>query len=241
MSDMFELLGAPSERSVLVIVDHASNHVPDDIELGIPIKSYTDHIAYDIGVAEVARYMMEHTGFMTVLAKHSRLVADLNRYPEDAGVIPLSSDGIDIPGNVLSREQRTERINRYFHPYHDQLGALIDELWPRLIISLHSFTPHLRTSSEARPWHVGVLYNNYQLASRRAIDFLKEQELVVGDQLPYSGKDLNATMNRQAEKRYIAYTGIEIRQDMISHEFGQRRFANILYRMCTKILSSLAQ
>jgi predicted N-formylglutamate amidohydrolase len=51
---------------------------------------------------------------------------------------------------------------------------------------------------------------------------------VVGDQLPYSGKLLNATMNRHAEGRGIAYLGIEMRQDLIGGPAGVTRWANML-------------
>ena len=39
--------------------------------------------------------------------------------------------------------------------------------------------------------------------------------MIVGDQLPYSGKLLNATMNRHAESNGIPYVGIEMRQDLV--------------------------
>jgi len=50
-----------------------------------------------------------------------------------------------------------------------------------------------------RPWHVGVLYNEDDRAARVAIPLLEAEGLMVGDQEPYSGRLLNATMNRHAE------------------------------------------
>jgi hypothetical protein len=83
---------------------------------------------------------------------------------------------------------------------HDALAALLDAAPPALILSLHSFTPSLRSApEEARPWQVGVLYNADDRAARLAIPLLAAEGLVVGDQQPYSGKLLNATMNRHAE------------------------------------------
>jgi predicted N-formylglutamate amidohydrolase len=35
MTEAFEISGVPSERGVLIVGDHASNHVPDDIDLGL--------------------------------------------------------------------------------------------------------------------------------------------------------------------------------------------------------------
>src|SRR3546814_9587781 len=64
--------------------------------------------------------------------------------------------------------------------------------------------------------------------ARMAIPMLQAAGLHVGDQLPYSGKLLNATMNRHAEGNGIPYLGIEMRQDLVSDEAGQRKFAGVL-------------
>ncbi len=241
MIEPFEILGVPQKRGVLIVVDHASNHVPADIDLGIDPQFLEDHIAYDIGVANIARYMAEKTGHIAILATVSRLVVDLNRFPDEANVIPPRSDGVEITGNAVDDEERAARLDRFFRPYHDRLARLIQDLDPVLILFLHSFTPKLRSGMmEMRPWEIGVLYNEQETASRLAIQFLEQEELVVGDQLPYSGKDLHATMKRQAEDIGKAYTEIEIRQDLIAHETGQRRFADILLRISDKIRTGLA-
>jgi predicted N-formylglutamate amidohydrolase len=241
MSVAFELIGEPKRGGILVVSDHASNHVPDDVKLGIDKEQLQRHIAWDIGVRDAARYMVELSGFAAFIGAHSRLVADLNRYPEDASAIPISSDGVMIPGNQLNAEQREERLSRYFHPYHQALEDLLSRAQPALIISLHSFTPRLETSpSEKRPWEIGVLYNQYEIASQIGMDFLESEGLQIGDQLPYSGKLLNATMNRHAEAHDIPYIGIEIRQDLISNPVGQERFAAILAEMGQYIVEKLA-
>ncbi|MEP2104043.1 MAG: N-formylglutamate amidohydrolase [Parasphingorhabdus sp.] len=241
MTEPYEIFGVPQERGVLIVVDHASNHVPPDIDLGIDRALLEEHIAYDIGVANVARYMSETPGYLSILGTVSRLVVDLNRYPEEIGVIPKQSDGIEITGNAIDRAKREARLDRFFHPYHNRVAGLVRDLDPVLMLFLHSFTPQLRTNgAESRPWEVGVLYNEYETASRLAIQFLEQEELVVGDQQPYSGKDLHATMKRQAEDIGKAYTEIEIRQDMVAEETGQRRFAEILLRTCDKMRTGLA-
>src|SRR3546814_9145245 len=53
---------------------------------------------------------------------------------------------------------------------------------------------------EHRPWQVGVLYNQDDRGARFTIPLLEAEGLNVGDQEPYSGKLLNATMNRHAEE-----------------------------------------
>lgn len=241
MTEPFEIHGTPQERGILIVVDHASNYVPDGVDLGITPDLLEEHIAYDIGVANIARYMSKSPGYLSILGTVSRLVVDLNRYPDEAGAIPLRSDGIEITGNMIDEKERNARLDQFFHPYHNRLAELVRDINPAFVLFLHSFTPNLRSGSpEKRPWEIGVLYNEYETASRLAIQYLEDEQLVVGDQQPYSGKDLHATMKRQAEDIGKAYTEIEIRQDLIAHETGQRRFADILLRMCDKIRTGLA-
>lgn len=242
MTGAFEISGVPSEGGVLIVVDHASNHVPDDIDLGIAPQFSEDHIAFDPGAAAIARMMTENTDYLAILGTVSRLVVDLNRYPEEAALIPQHSDGVEIVGNHISAEEKKSRIDRFFTPYHDRVRSLIADLKPSLVLSLHSFSPTLRSNREVRrPWDVGIMYNEYQTASRFALQFLEQESVLnVGDQLPYSGKDLNATMNRNCEAAGQPYFGIELRQDLIMEEAGQRRFADILLRTCDKIRTALA-
>lgn len=109
-----------------------------------------------------------------------------------------------------------------------------------MILSLHSFTPALASDPEqARPWHVGVLYNADDRLAAPAIAALSDEGMTVGDQLPYSGKLLNATMNRHAEANNIPYVGIEMRQDLVRDRAGQALFAARLARMCRKVALNL--
>ena len=140
------ILGNPVANGILVICDHASNHVPDDVDLGIDPALFGQHIAYDIGVEGVARFLVTLSDCGAYLATYSRLVVDLNRYPDDASAIPERSDGIEIVGNHMDPAGRAARLHRYFHPYHAGLETLLHEKLPALILSIHSFTPRLEPS-----------------------------------------------------------------------------------------------
>jgi predicted N-formylglutamate amidohydrolase len=236
----YRILGEPEHDGLLIIGDHASNLVPSDVDLGIAAPELDRHIAWDIGVAEVAQLIVSQYRCAAFLGNVSRLVTDLNRYPSDADVVPVQSDGLDIPGNNLSPGQREERIRRHFAPYHDRLAAILHDQRPALILSLHSFTPSLASRPEdRRPWEVGVLYNEAEAPSKHAIEFLDAAGICVGDQLPYSGKVLNATMNRHAEANGIPYIGIELRQNEVDQPAGQERFARILTEMCHYVSEKL--
>jgi predicted N-formylglutamate amidohydrolase len=234
--EAFSIVGEPQAGSVLVVVDHASNRVPADIDLGIPPELLGEHVAVDIGVAEVARLMAQETGTAAFLGNVSRLVCDFNRDEDAPALVPHSSDGHTIPGNMFDMAGREERLERFHRPYHDALARLLDRTPPRLIVSLHSFTPSLASRpEEERPWHCGVLYNEDDRASRLAMPLLEAEGLIVGDQKPYSGKLLNATMNRHAEDHRRPYFGIEVRQDLIGAAAGQAEWAERLARVANRV------
>jgi predicted N-formylglutamate amidohydrolase len=234
--EAFCIAGASQAGGILVISDHASNRVPEGIDLEIDPALLDEHVAIDIGVAGVARRMVEQPGIAAFLANVSRLVCDCNRDEDAPAVIPHSSDGHAIPGNLFDVEEREERLERFFRPYHNALAELLDGAPPRLIVSLHSFTPSLASKpEEQRPWQCGILYNEDDRASRLAIPLLEAEGLIVGDQQPYSGKLLNATMNRHAEAHGRPYFGIEVRQDLIGDEAGQAEWAERLVRVAGEV------
>ncbi len=240
--EAFCIAGEPHAGGILVVSDHASNRVPDDIDLGIDAALLNEHVAIDIGVAAVAQRMVDQPGIAAFLANVSRLVCDCNRDEDSPAVIPHSSDGHAIPGNLFDVEGREERLERFFRPYHAALAELLERVPPRLIVSLHSFTPSLASRpEEQRPWHCGVLYNADDRAARLAIPLLEAEGLIVGDQQPYSGKLLNATMNRHAEAHGRPYFGIEVRQDQIGDEAGQAEWAERLVRIARAVAEALPE
>ncbi|MCW0197553.1 N-formylglutamate amidohydrolase [Sphingopyxis sp.] len=240
MSEAWRQLGTPRAGGVLLIGDHASAQVPDDIGLGIDPALLGNHIAIDIGVAEVAALLVEAGAVdAAILGGVSRLVVDCNRDEDAPGAIPIASDGHAIPGNALDHDGREARLARFFRPYHDHIAGVIAAHRPAMILSLHSFTPSLASDpDQTRPWQVGVLYNADDRLAAPAIAALAAEGLIVGDQLPYSGKLLNATMNRHAEANGVPYVGIEMRQDLVGDAAGQALFAERLARMCGKMVKS---
>ena len=77
---------------LLLIGDHASNHVPEDIELGIASELLDEHIAVDIGVMPLAGMLCDRLGCAAVLGGVSRLVIDYNRELHAHGLIPERSE-----------------------------------------------------------------------------------------------------------------------------------------------------
>ena len=228
MTGWADIAGDPA-TDMLLIADHASARVPAGIDLGIEEALLGRHVAIDIGVAPLAAMLCARLGCPAILGNVSRLVIDLNREEDAAGLIPAISDGHAIPGNAtLSDEARAERIETLWRPYHAHLATRIAAETPRLLISLHSFTPRLATSDVPRPWQIGILYDRDDRAARIALPLLAAAGVVAGDNEPYSGKVLNATMNRHGEANGIAYLGIEVRQDLIGDAAGVAHWAERL-------------
>lgn len=233
----FQQIGQVQPGGIVCVCDHASNYVPEAVELGIPSKLLDTHIAIDIGVAGVAERMARRHSIPAHLALVSRLVVDLHREEDHAHVVPAESDGHLIPGNIGANVEG--RLASYYRPYHAAMAEWLDQADPELIISLHSFTPKLETSDEERPWEVALLYNQDDRAARHAIRLFSELGLTVGDNQPYSGRELNATMNRHAEAHGRPYCAIEVRQDLIATRADQARWAAMIADVCGRVALAL--
>lgn len=235
----YRQIGIPILGGIVCVVDHASNAVPADIDLGIPARLLHEHIALDIGTEAISEILANDHAIPAHIAAVSRLVCDLNREEAAPGLVPEASDGHPIPGNVGA--DREARLNRFHRPYHTALAEWLAAEEPALILSVHSFTPHLASLDAARPWEVGVLTNTDDRAARIAIPLLAAQGLNVGDNLPYSGRDLNYTMNRHAEDRGRPYLGIELRQDLVATPENHARWAALLANIAQRVASALVQ
>ncbi|MBE5072955.1 N-formylglutamate amidohydrolase [Erythrobacteraceae bacterium E2-1 Yellow Sea] len=222
----YRQIGTSRRGGIVCVADHASNHVPDDIPLGIPDDLLNEHIAVDIGVEGVAERMALRHNIPGHLATISRLVCDFHREEDHPNLVPAESDGHLIPGNIGADIEA--RLDRFYRPYHKAMAGWLDAIEPSLIISLHSFTPAMRSCDKPRPWEIALLYNQDDRAARHAIRLFSELGLTVGDNEPYSGKQLNATMNRHAEAYRRPYLAIEVRQDQILTRADQVRWASMI-------------
>jgi predicted N-formylglutamate amidohydrolase len=64
---------------------------------------------------------------------------------------------------------------------------------------------------------------------------LEADGLLVGDQVPYSGKEYNAAIERHFESEGRPYLYLEIRQDLIADDAGQEEWAERLHRICNRV------
>lgn len=241
MEDVYVEIDGGAASGLLLVADHASSRIPDDIDLGVAPSALEKHIAIDIGVERLSRLVVDALDCPAIVANVSRLIVDLHRERDNPAAIPAHSDGHDIPANAaLNETGRRDRIERFWDPYHNRVAEMIDAYQPGMLFTLHSFTPRLETQPDAeRPWQVGILYNEDERAPRIAMPKLEALGLTVGDNEPYSGKQLNATMNLHAETRGLPYLAIEVRNDLIANEEGARKWAELLVPVISETRDAL--
>ena len=236
------ILNAQARGGLVLACDHASNRIPQTLgTLGLTPPQLASHIAWDIGIAGVGRRLADALDATLIQQNYSRLVIDCNRPPEVATSIPEISELTPIPGNVdLSDTDRAARMREIFTPYHERIDAELDRRrqagCATMLVALHSFTPVFK--GVARPWHAGVMYNRDPRFARQVLAVLqKEPGLAVGDKEPYLVSDTSDyTIPVHGERRGVPHVLIEIRQDLIADENGQRAWALILARLLPRAM-----
>ena len=242
----FEVEGADRPARWLVTCDHAANTVPPFVaggDLGLPETDMARHIAYDIGAGGVARELGRLLDAPVILSNFSRLVIDPNRGLDDPTLLMRLYDGTVIPANrAAGAAERQARIDRLYAPYHDAVARLAGRQAGTVIVSVHSFTPQLR-GRPPRPWEVGILHAPpEERLSRALIARLRgEGDLTVGDNEPYSGHLPGDAIDRHALATGRLNTLIEVRNDLIATEIGQRHWAGRLAPLLTAALADLTQ
>jgi predicted N-formylglutamate amidohydrolase len=221
----------------LLVADHAGKRFPRALgRLGISAAEAERHIALDIGIANLSRMVADVLDAALIQQNYSRLVIDCNRPPGATTSIPDVSELTPIPGNVgLSTAERIAREREIFQPYHDAIAAELERRrqanTPAALIALHSFTPVFKAA--ARPWHAALLYHRDPRLAHALLTLLRnEAGLTIGDNEPYFVSDAtDYTIPVHGERRNIPHALIEIRQDLLTDENGQREWAQRLARI----------
>jgi len=240
-----EVLYADGASPFFLTADHAGKVIPKALgRLGVPESELERHIAWDIGIRAVSEQVAAALDTTLVMQVYSRLVIDCNRDLLVPSSIVEMSETTAVPGNMnLDPADRLARQEEIFWPYHNRLTAELERRAengrPTIIISMHSFTPVFKDFE--RPWHVGVLYNRDTVLAGIVLDLLRQEDgLVVGDNEPYFVSDLtDYTIPVHGEKRSLPHVEVEIRQDLISEEQGQREWADRFIRLLPEALKLL--
>ena len=241
MSNAYYSIAAAKKTPLFVFGDHASKHIPAEFEnLGLSGDDLTRHIAWDIGTEIIVRELCAHFGCGGQLAGVSRLVIDLNRELDMKGLIPEESDGTLIVRNKnISEAGRQDRIQRIYEPYHDALGAALDNLDDPLVMSIHSFTPKPKTG-DVRHVDIGLLVKHDEESAEqfRASFISLDRGFKIGMNEPYSAYDLNHTIDANVAPRGLRHLAIEIRQDHIDTDEKAKDIARVIAKQLESLINS---
>ncbi|RWR27884.1 N-formylglutamate amidohydrolase [Sinirhodobacter populi] len=242
MTDPSPLLG-PDDQSpvevtnpngaspIVLLCEHAGRAFPRALgPLGLSDEASHRHIAWDIGAEGVSRALAGLLDATLVTQRYSRLVVDCNRPFEAVDLIPEVADLEPIPGNAgLTSAERRARFDAIHRPYHDRVVRILDARGPEArMVTIHSFTPMLRRTGVARPWHIGLLYIHDDRLARRLKPALEAQNpgMIVAYNEPYQADEISDyALPVHGEGRGLEHVMIEIRNDLIATPAGQAEWA----------------
>jgi predicted N-formylglutamate amidohydrolase len=230
----YTLYNAEGTAPVLLVCDHASREFPAMMQqLGLADWVLDKHVASDIGAAMVTRRLADRLNAPAILAGYSRLIVDLNRKLHGETAFIKISDGIAIPGNQdIGEEERQQRIDSFFDPYHDAISARLEHFEARGIVpaflSIHTCTPVF--NNVVRHCNIGVMWDTDPRIPIPLMKHLRENTgAEIGDNEPYSGRHPHDyTIDFHAEGPGLPSVGIEVRQDLVDTQAGAEKWADIL-------------
>jgi N-formylglutamate deformylase len=131
----------PGTAPLLVSLPHDGTALPDDIagRMSAEAGRVPDT---DWHVARLYAFARE-LGASVIVPKYSRYVVDLNRPPDDTSLYPgqnttglcprvqFSGAPVYLPGQEPSQDEIAARVQQYWRPYHEALGAEVSRIKAR--------------------------------------------------------------------------------------------------------------
>lgn len=240
-----EILNPKGESSVVILCEHASNHIPARYrDLGLTPEDRISHAAWDPGALAVARHLSAALDAPVVASCVSRLVYDCNRPPESPGAIAARSEYIDVPGNQgLTEDQRQERVASVYRPFCAAVDRLLGTRAATgrqsVIVTIHSFTPVY--FGTPRTVDIGILHD----ADARLADAmlsgapaLPHRRIARND--PYGPEDgVTHSLILHGLRRGLANVMIEVRNDLIAEPFGVAALSDELLQLLRPALADV--
>ncbi len=242
---MYSRIDTSAGADFILLCDHASNHMPAGVSLGINDVQLKRHISYDIGIKGVTEMLASSLNCPAIFSKFSRLYIDCNRFFDDPTLTSSVSDGTQIPLNAnISDEQKQYRWDNIHQPYqrgvHKLIGDYVDRANGKipLIVSMHSYTNNFVSTGEYRPWKISVLWQRDELLAKKLIEILRfNTGFDIGDNEPYDERiKCGYTVKTHAQKWQLPSLIIEVRQDIITTIAEQQNMTDILQKCLTKVL-----
>ena len=230
----------------MLVCEHASHRLPQNMgTLGLGPEALESHIAWDPGALAVSQLMAEQLDAALFYQRFSRLVYDCNRPPEAEAAMPAVSEIFDIPGNAgLSAADRLARTKAIYDPFRKGLAALIAARTaagrPTVLVTMHSFTPVYH--GKPRSVEVGILHDTDTRLADAMLAAAAGGGFDTRRNEPYGPIDgVTHTLIEHGLKNSLLNVMIEIRNDLVSDETGQRVMAGYLAGLLGEGLASMPQ
>ena len=243
--DPVALENAVARGPVILVCEHASRLLPQALgTLGLPEEALESHIAWDPGALAVSRLMAESLDATLIFQRFSRLVYDCNRPPESPAAIPEKSEVFTVPGNAgLDQAARDARTEAVYLPFRETLAALVADRIAQgrapVIVTMHSFTPVY--FGQPRAVEIGILHDaDGRLADAMLAAAGGGGPYDVRRNAPYGPEDgVTHTLKEHGLSNGLANVMIEVRNDLIKDEAGQRVVAGYLAGLLEKSLPAV--
>lgn len=232
----FEVINETGSSRVFLVCEHAGRAIPSALgDLGLSQEDRARHIAFDIGAEEVSRHLSSLLNAPLVIQPYSRLVIDCNRPFDADDSIPFVSDTTIVPANHgLNEDQRKARQQEIHDVFHGVVASQLDrhtEKHQTILVTVHSFTRRLLRDGVERPWELGLLFNRDDRFARRLMAAVNAHfpEVVAAFNEPYVADDFtDYAIPVHGEARGLENVLLEIRNDLIADEVGQKKWAALL-------------
>jgi predicted N-formylglutamate amidohydrolase len=230
------------QGAVLLVCEHASRKLPSCVgDMGLSAEALVSHIAWDPGALAVSRHMAESLDAVLISQRFSRLVYDCNRPPSSPAAIRDKSEIFRIPGNEnLSDADKALRAHALYHPFQARIDREIKDRGrrgqPTVLVTVHSFTPVY--FGKPRAVEIGILHDeDSRLADRMLVAAETAGRYRVERNEPYGPADgVTHTLVLHALPAGLLNVMIEVRNDLIADEEGQRAAADFLATLLTEAL-----
>jgi predicted N-formylglutamate amidohydrolase len=232
---------------VLLVCEHASRRLPEKMgSLGLSEDALISHIAWDPGALAVSQLLVKSLDAALIYQLFSRLVYDCNRPPEAEAAMPPVSEIFEIPGNsAISTAERLARTQALYVPFTTILSDFITEQKARgqvpVLVTMHTFTPVYH--GKQRDVEIGILHDtDSRLADAMLAAAGKTTRYAVRRNEPYGPADgVTHTLIQHGLKNGLLNVMIEIRNDLVSNEIGQKVMADYLTGILGESLIALSQ
>lgn len=244
VENVVEILNAEGGGPVLLVCEHASNHIPAAYDgLGLDRNARASHAAWDPGAEALARLLSRALDAPLVAARVSRLVYDCNRAPGDPSAMPEQSEAIIVPGNRgLDAAARAARAGAVYEPFSAALAGVITRrravAAPFALVTIHSFSP--TWFGTPRAVEIGILHDtDTRLADAMLAEAPAHRRVLRN--APYGPEDgVTHTLCQHGLANNLPNVMIEARNDLIASAAGQQGIAAEILAMLRPALAALS-